>query len=199
MKKRTMIFVTAMVLLFAIVTGSTIAYMTSTTRPVTNTFTYGTVSITLDEGEVGDNGLFIDNGASRVIANSYKVVPGNSYDKDPTVHVGENSDSCYIFVNVINGFTNYEANVDGKDTVAEQMEDNGWINLSGNVWYKANAVTKGTDHVVFSKLHINDSLDNAASEAAAKTTIVITAYAIQSEGFTSAPEAYAAAGAPQGW
>jgi uncharacterized protein YpmB len=199
MKKRTMIFVTAMVLLFAIVTGSTIAYMTSTTLPVTNTFTYGTVSITLDEGKVGDNGLFADNAATRVMANSYKVVPGNSYDKDPTVHVGENSDSCYIFVNVINGFTNYEANVDGKDTVAEQMEDNGWINMSGNIWYKANAVTKGTNHVVFSKLHISDSLDNTASEAAAKTSIVITAYAIQSEGFTSATEAYAAAGAPQGW
>jgi hypothetical protein len=199
MKKRTMIFVTAMVLLFAIVTGSTFAYMTSKTGPVTNTFTYGNVSITLDEGKVGDNGLFTDRGVTRVNANSYKVVPGNSYDKDPTVHVGDNSDSCYIFVNVENGFTAYEADAEGKDTVAEQMEANGWINMNGNIWYKANAVTKGTDHVVFSKLHINDSLDNAASEAAAKTTIVITAYAIQSEGFTSAPEAYAAAGAPQGW
>ncbi len=197
MKKRTMIFVTAMVLLFAIVTGSTLAYMTSKTAPVTNTFTYGTVSITLDEGKVGDNGLFIDNGATRVMANSYKVVPGNSYDKDPTVHVGDNSDSCYIFVNVENGFTTYEA--DDKDTVAEQMEANGWINMSGNIWYKANAVTKGTDHVVFTNLNISDSLDNAASEAAAKTSIVISAYAIQSEGFASATEAYTAAGAPQGW
>ncbi len=192
-----MIFVTAMVLLFAIVTGSTLAYMTSKTAPVTNTFTYGTVSITLDEGKVGDNGLFIDNGATRVMANSYKVVPGNSYDKDPTVHIGDNSDSCYIFVNVENGFTTYEA--DDKDTVAEQMEANGWINMSGNIWYKANAVTKGTDHVVFTNLNISDSLDNAASEAAAKTSIVISAYAIQSEGFTSATEAYTAAGAPQGW
>jgi uncharacterized protein YpmB len=197
MKKRTMLFVTAMVLLFAIVTGSTLAYMTSKTAPVTNTFTYGTVSITLDEGKVGDDGSFIDRGTTRVMANSYKVVPGNSYDKDPTVHVGDNSDDCYIFVNVENGFTTYEA--DDKDTVTEQMEANGWLNMSGNIWYKAKAATKGEDHVVFSKLNISDSLDNAASEAAAKTSIVISAYAIQSEGFTSAPEAYAAAGAPQGW
>lgn len=192
-----MLFVTAMVLLFAIVTGSTLAYMTSKTAPVTNTFTYGTVSITLDEGKVGDDGSFIDRGTTRVMANSYKVVPGNSYDKDPTVHVGDNSDDCYIFVNVENGFTTYEA--DDKDTVTEQMEANGWLNMSGNIWYKAKAATKGEHHVVFSKLNISDSLDNAASEAAAKTSIVISAYAIQSEGFTSATEAYAAAGAPQGW
>ena len=195
-----MIFVTAMVLLFAIVTGSTFAYMTSKTGPVTNTFTYGNVSITLDEGKVGENnGLFTDKGVTRVSGNSYKVVPGNSYDKDPTVHVGANSDKCYIFVNVINGFTAYEADADGKDTVAEQMKANGWTNMSGNIWYKADAVTKGTDHVVFTKLHISDNLDNQKAEAAAQTSIVISAYAIQAEGFDSATEAYTTAGAPQDW
>ena len=51
-KKSILLTLTAVVLAMAIGVGGTIAYFTSTTDDVKNTFTVGNVAITLDEAEV---------------------------------------------------------------------------------------------------------------------------------------------------
>ena len=205
MKKRTMIFVTAMVLLFAMVTGSTLAYMTSKTATVQNTFTYGNVLITLDEAPVNSDGQATTG--ARVTANTYRLFPGKTYDKDPTVHVDADSEDCYIFVKVVNPISSIEAT--GDTTIAAQMHDLGWTLVSGktNV-YAYNGTSQGTADATVSKgenIKVFETVTIADDAKFAGTygQVTIEAFAVQAEGFASAAAAWTAvAGAsetPTGW
>ena len=91
MKSKKKVFMTvlcAAALVVASVLG-TMAFLTSKDK-VNNTFTVGNVAITLDEAKVTDAGNPVE-GADRVKANIYKLIPGHEYTKDPTVHVTANS------------------------------------------------------------------------------------------------------------
>lgn len=96
MKARNKILLLAlcMAALIAVSVLGTMAYLTSTDT-VTNTFTVGKVAITLDEAKVNDAGVAVTP-AERVKANSYKLMPGHSYTKDPTVTVKAGSEKAYI-------------------------------------------------------------------------------------------------------
>jgi hypothetical protein len=209
MQKRTMIFITAMVLLFAIVTGSTIAYMTSKSAPVINTFTYGNVVITLDEARVNTlgkpvnaSGTVVDDvsKADRTTANTYRLYPGTSYTKDPTIHVDANSENCYLFVKVVNPISTIEAS---DNTIANQMKALGWSIVSGetNVYYYDGkkqgtndttvTVSKGENIVVFEKIKIDANAE--VSSIGQNAQVKVVAYAIQAENFNTALEAWAAA------
>ncbi len=78
----------------------TMAYLTDTTQQVKNTFTVGKVDITLDEAKVAFNeqtGKYeADTTADRVTENSYKVLPGMTFPKDPMITVEKGSEPCYI-------------------------------------------------------------------------------------------------------
>lgn len=82
------------VLLVAGSVAGTIAYLTSQDEAVNN-FTVGQVKITLDEAKVDENGKKIEN-EKRVQSNDYHLLPGQSYVKDPTVHVTKGSEDCYV-------------------------------------------------------------------------------------------------------
>lgn len=72
----------------------TLAYLTSQDS-VTNTFTVGEVQIKLDETAVDEYGKSVD-GAGRVKDNEYKLIPGSTYVKDPTVTVLAGSEESYV-------------------------------------------------------------------------------------------------------
>lgn len=72
----------------------TLAYLTSQDS-VVNTFTVGEVQIKLDETEVDEYGKSVD-GAGRVKDNEYKLIPGSTYVKDPTVTVLAGSEESYV-------------------------------------------------------------------------------------------------------
>ena len=76
----------------------TIAYLTSTDA-VKNTFTVGNVSIKLDEAKVTEDGKIVE-GADRVHENDYKLLPGLTYTKDPTVTVENGSEESYVRMKV---------------------------------------------------------------------------------------------------
>ena len=76
----------------------TLAYLTGTDT-VNNTFTVGNVKITLDEAKVTTDGTPVE-GADRVKANEYHLLPGHTYIKDPTVTVEEGSDLSYVRMKV---------------------------------------------------------------------------------------------------
>lgn len=61
---------------------------------MTNTFTVGKVEIKLDETDV------TNPTGSRVQANSYKLMPGTTYTKDPTVTVKAGSEESYVRMKV---------------------------------------------------------------------------------------------------
>ena len=87
----------AVLLVVASVLG-TIAYLTSQDE-VKNTFTVGQVAINLDEAKVNPDGTPVAN-ADRVKANSYKLMPGTTYTKDPTVTVLKGSEESYVRMKV---------------------------------------------------------------------------------------------------
>lgn len=87
----------AVLLVVASVFG-TVAYMTSKDE-VKNTFTVGKVAINLDEAKVTEDGKPVE-GADRVKENSYKLVPGLTYTKDPMITVLDGSEASYVRMKV---------------------------------------------------------------------------------------------------
>lgn len=175
----------------------TLAYLTDTDT-VNNTFTVGNVKITLDEAKVTTDGTPVE-GADRVKANEYHLLPGHTYTKDPIIHVDADSENCYLFVKVENKI----ADIEGTNTVAVQMARNGWVAVEGKsdvyaytVDNALTAVEAGANVDVFETLTIGDSVTNNDLAKYANKTITVTAYAIQADGFDgkTAAEIWTAAG-----
>ena len=184
-KKALLMTLCAVMLVAASVMG-TMAYLTSTTGVVTNTFTVGKVGITLDEAKVDEYGDKIDNNGDKVIddkdrvtENTYKLVPGHNYVKDPTVHVAADSEESYLFVKLTNGITAIEA----ETTIANQMKEN-WtlVDNANNIYRYNKTVTAGQNIVVFNNFTISGTAD--VSTYAGKTITVI-ACAVQADGLTA--------------
>ena len=97
-KSKALLLTLCAVLLVAASVMGTMAYLTSTDK-VENTFTVGNVKITLDEAKVNTDGTPVTP-AERVKANEYKLLPGHTYTKDPTVTVKAGSESSYIRMKV---------------------------------------------------------------------------------------------------
>lgn len=97
-KSKALLLTLCAVLLVAASVMGTMAYLTSTDK-VENTFTVGNVKITLDEAKVNTDGTPAAP-AERVKANEYKLLPGHTYTKDPTVTVIKGSESSYIRMKV---------------------------------------------------------------------------------------------------
>lgn len=187
----------AVLLVVATVMG-TMAYLTSTDS-VTNTFTVGKVALTLDEAKVNLDGTEVAN-ADRVRVNEYKLIPGHTYTKDPTVHVTAGSEDSYIFVKVENGIANYEAATEtaegGYKNIAAQIAAKSWTALTdvNNVYYKEyTSKTTQENLVVFENFKIADNAnatDTWNGITAENTKITVTAYAVQKEGFANAKAAW---------
>lgn len=164
----------------------TMAYLTDD-KMVTNTFTVGSVAITMDETDVDDS----TPNADRDQANSYKLLPGQQYTKDPQIHVGADSEDCFLFVKVENGIERIE--MAGTTTVANQMAAKGWKLVRGqnNVYVYVGTsdatdpaiVTKGTDVKVFDKIVIAGDVNNTQLAQYKDKTITVNAYAVQKAGF----------------
>lgn len=185
--KKTLMIMLALVLVIAMSVTGTLAYLTADDA-VTNTFSIGNVTITLDEAKVGEDGKAITGtGADRVHANSYKLIPGTSYDKDPIIHVDKESEKCYLFVTVDNAISGLE-DAD-KGTIAAQMQKNGWEQIDGTIAWKyvgegekpVAVVSAGANVEVFEKLHISGNADISGADG---DTISVHAYAVQAENLT---------------
>ena len=174
-----MLIAMAVVLLLGCVTGGTLAWLTSTTDPVTNTFTTADVSITLKETYNTDSDN--DNENDKWVA---QMIPGYSYTKDPVVTVEDDSEDCWLFVkfeekNDASKYLTYTSNL---------STDNGWTQGDGtkipdNVWYrqvmKADT-TKSWNLLKDDIVTVNATTVTKGSMAdAAKAELVYTAYAAQ--------------------
>lgn len=192
-KKALLLTLCAVLLVAASVLG-TMAYLTSTDE-VQNTFTVGQVQITLDEKDT-DNST---PDADRDKANAYHLLPGNEYEKDPTVHVNAVSEDSWIFVKVENGIAAFEAATsteeNGYKSISDQITANGWTTLDGvaNVYYKPYTKSAtGSDLIVFSNFKIADTANDVQGWATLNATVNITAYAVQKDGFDTASAAWTA-------
>ena len=200
--RKVLLAVCCAALLVCVTIGATVAYLTSKDT-VTNTFTVGNVKITLDEAKVNTDGTVIAN-ADRVKANTYKLLPGHTYTKDPTVHVAAGSEDCWLFVKVDNGISAIEDNT----TVAAQMDANGWtlVTDTDNIYAYKNIVSAEANVKVFDSFKIKGTVvyepETTVDLASGKqylqnyadAKITVTAYAIQADGFATAKAAWDAAG-----
>ena len=205
MKKKFLITMSVVACALLLVVGSiagTVAYLTSQSEAVKNTFTVGKISITLDEKDT-------DNSTSdkdRDILNTYHLLPGETYEKDPTVHVAANSEDAWLFVKVENSLANIE---DANNTIASQINDKGWTTVISTsesvvngvktvttVYAYKEIVTKSNeiqDKVVFEKIVIASGVMNSVLDAHADANVTVTAYAVQaSADFSTAALAWQA-------
>ncbi|MCI6568716.1 MAG: SipW-dependent-type signal peptide-containing protein [Dysosmobacter sp.] len=213
--RKILAMVMALALTAALAVGGTLAYLTSQDT-VTNTFTVGKVAITLDEAKVNTAGEPVDeNGAKverlnapRVAENSYHLLPGHTYTKDPTITVKANSEESYIrvFVSI-----NEQADLDkifapdGIDlrTVLTGSSDN-WTYAGDKVEddtrtyelrYKTTVSAGNTDEKldpVFTAVVIPGEITNDDLATIQDLKITVVAQAIQADGFDTADLAWAA-------
>ncbi len=186
MKKSIALVMMAVLLVAASVMG-TLAFLTSTDS-VKNTFTVGKVAITLDEAKVDQYGRAVTP-ASRVKENTYKLIPGHEYTKDPTVHFAAGSEASWLFVKVENGIAAIEADT----KIADQITANGWTALTSvdGVYYKqvvANTSAAAIDYPVFGSFKLKGDAEVKNYETA---KVTVTAYAIQADGFDTPAAAWA--------
>ena len=201
-KTKALGLVMAAVLLVTATIFGTMAYLTDTDE-VVNTFTVGSVAIKLDEAPVGTDGKAI--AGDRVKANSYKLLPGHEYDKDPIVHFQPDSEASWLFVEIKNDISAIESTEATYKNIATQITENGWTALDGvtGVYYKsvdANTGATAIDYPVFQGFTISgsvdgDSLDDYVTTYDANNKpitnfINITAYAVQADGFDTASDAW---------
>lgn len=183
--KKAILLVVCAALLVGVGVMGTLAYLQDNTETITNTMTVGQVAITLDESKIDADGTVL---TERITSgNSYKLVPGEEYTKDPKVHVDAASENCYLFVKVVNGIAAIEK--DGDTKIAKQMEAKGWIQIGAtDIYYHSNVAKAGDDVEVFDSFTIADNVKDLSAYAGA--TIEITAYAVQADGFANAQSAW---------
>lgn len=129
MKKKILLAsIIALSLALLVAVGGTIAYLFVETGNVTNTFTYGDINIVLKEfnTEAGVNNTIIFGGEndSGSDPDRFKMIPGNTYAKDPNVTVKDDSEACYLFIKVTTT-NNPETYLD------YSIDSNYWTPLSG--------------------------------------------------------------------
>lgn len=187
------------VMLVCVTVGATVAYLTSQDT-VTNTFTVGKVGITMDETDVDMNGDPIPNATSRVHENEYKLMPGHTYTKDPTIHIDDATEESYLALTV--AVTNASASdtlfgtnsgVDiadvlvGLDTTKWTISSTVTNDVRTYIMVYNETITGSTaDIVVFREVQVPGTITNDQLDTLNDTTMTINAYAVQKDGFSSA-------------
>ena len=155
------------------VVGGTLAWLTDRTAEVKNTFTVGDINIGLTE-----------------TTTDYKMVPGNTIAKDPTVTVKANSEACWLFVQVTES--------ENLDTFITYAIAEGWTALPGvdGVYYRevpASNVDQTFSVLKGDAVTVKDTVTKEMLTAKDFTnpTLTFKAYAIQKDHFTTADAAWA--------
>lgn len=173
--------------------GSTLAYLTDS-ETHTNTVTYGNVQIDLIESNWDDSA-------------SHVLVPGRSIAKNPTTENTGSEDQLVIMKVVMpykaNGQTANPSTgaISTADTPYYSLNFNttDWTALTGNeakdtsahtitylYGYKTKVAAAGTTNALFTTVTMNNFIDGEVTSSS--DDIVVTAYAIQTEGLVAAAQ-----------
>ena len=209
--KKALLLLCCALLLVSVSVGVTVAYLTSTSTEVQNTFTIGDVKIDLDEAAVEYNAAdnnYVDKG-TRVQQNTYNILPGTVVFKDPTITVYKDSENCYVRAIVTVTYPD-----------AANTFDVSWLGATGSGWTRTDGtpelgadgnytleleyrydtvVGKNTDGptvlpAIFTTLAIPTTLTNTDIAKLASFKIDVVGHAIQAGGFANANDAWTAFG-----
>ncbi len=173
---RTLIALLAVALLIGGAIGGTMAWLTADSETVTNTFTESDINIALTE-----------------TTKDFKMVPGCTIEKDPTITVEADSVDCWVFVEVIES-----ENL--KNYISYDIDPNNWTELDGvdNVYCTIVPVTDVTkarrikvlgytdennefhpNEVLVKTSVTKEDMDALENEGATQPTLTFKAYASQ--------------------
>lgn len=174
--KKTLITILATVLVCCCAVGGTLAWLMDKTETITNTFTVGNVDIELTETGV-------TTAADGSMSKEFKMVPGNTIEKDPKITVKANSEASWLFVKVEKSST--------LDTYITWVIADGWTELESGVYYREAAATADADDEPISILKgdsvtVKNNVTKAQMDAlnaagATQPTLSFTAYAVQKD------------------
>ncbi len=178
MKKKLIGIVAAVLAICCIICG-TVAFITAQTAPVKNTFTAGNITIDLDETKT-----------------DFKMIPGNTIDKDPIITVEKDSEACWLFVKVDES--------DNLSSFITYSLASGWTQLKTaqgadvkGVFYREVAATTADlpFHVLANdRVTVKNTVTKAMLDAlteATQPTLTFTAYAVQKANVANALTAWA--------
>lgn len=168
---KAMVMILAVMLIVGISVGGTLAWLSDSTTEVKNTFTTSDIDIELNETTGGEN-------------KEFKMVPGYTIEKDPTVKVIKGSEKCYLFVKV-------EKSENFDTFMTYEMAD-GWIQLTDknganvvNVFYRVvDAAEADASFSVLknNQVSVEETVTKEQMNALTTTTyptLTVTAYASQ--------------------
>ena len=219
-KKTIAIFAVCMVLVAALSVFTTLALLQDS-KTVTNTFTSGSVTITLDEAPVDEDGKVIEN-EERRIENNYKIYPGSTYTKDPMI-TNTGSEKAWVGATVVISSKEGAAQVNNltptaylasKGVTEGNIFDAAYLGITPNTgWvldadktkydvesatytltyrYDTAALATGGTATLFNSFTVNSGLDNDMIKALGGIKITVNGYAVQEENYTSAQAALSA-------
>lgn len=220
MLRKVLLLACSAVLLVCLSVGATLAYLTSQTEEVKNTFTVGKVAITLDEAAIEEDektGNWVeDSDATRVKTNAYHLMPGLTYAKDPTVTVIADSEPSYVrilvTINKIDKLMEIFPDSYNEELGIFMLEDFVGDTWNSTVW-PCNSVTANTDGTytyefrhngivtteasknnvlpdLFEKIVVPGDVTNAQLADLDGLNIKVVAQAIQAAGFSDADAAW---------
>lgn len=178
--KKTMAILLALTLFVGGAIGGTIAWLTSNTGTVTNTFTVGDIEITLAE----------------TTGNQYDFVPGDTLTKDPKVTVTGGSEACYVFIKVVEDNNITVTGPNGKTENAMQYAiDPVWKSVPGHDGYWYCEVAQSDSNTVKSilvdnQVKVSPYVPKDSDLEDEEFTLSFTAAAIQSAHIADVTEAF---------
>lgn len=172
--KKVLLLVLCAALLVGASVAGTVAYLTSQDT-ATNTFTVGKVEIALKEYEVDpQTGLKTETEVEGLT--NLELVPGRTIQKNPFITVASDSETCWLFVKIENDL--------GNAVTINGLTD--WTPVDGYAgYYMYNAtVDAGAKVTVFESITVANNQTQATLDDIESKNIIITAYAVQSEGIS---------------
>lgn len=186
-KSKALLAALCAVLLVGATMFGTLAWLADTTDTVVNTFTVGDIDISLEETPNTDTDDDDENDTWTA-----QLIPSKVYAKDPVVTVEDTTlVDCYLFVK----FEEPEDVEDCLDYTSNLTSTNGWTLVEGttDVWYREVKTTDTTKewHLLKDDIVTVKSTLTKEDMPDAAFNLTYTAYAIQTEGFTTANLAWA--------
>lgn len=200
---KTLVLLLAVMLLIGGTIGGTLAYLSTKSNEVKNTFTPSDISITLTE--------------SNPTNQTAKMVPGATIAKDPKVKVNSGSEPCYLFVKI--DAKNGVVPADTTDTSSAYVTyevATGWTKLETTettdgtvVYYRevtnnetdtTNALTENKSFDILKNNEVQvlssvtkDMMTTIKNDTTKQPTLTFTAYAVQLAHVDSAADAWSQA------
>lgn len=216
MKNKKLVTLIACIGVVGCTIGGSLAWLTTESKDIVNTFTVGDINIELTETGMAEN---TDDGENILgYTKSYTFVPGDTLLKDPTVTVKAGSEASWLFIRVQEA--NNSVTVDGVTAdpiiiwdVVESDAD--WIQVPGQTeyWYReVDAVpvtdTDGVSYTILTAgtndgdtttkeenghVTISGDVTKAMVESinTANPTLTFTAAAVQKDNISNVADAFA--------